>query len=88
MHTVLCWNLGGNLFSPRMSTHHKIYKKNYKVQFSIINKYNVFLSNFAIKVALLSLEQLLKGVFVIAAPPTMGVGTSEEYGVPLLDDSI
>ena len=29
--------------------------------------------------ALLSLKQLLRGVFVIAAPPTMGVGTSEEY---------
>jgi hypothetical protein len=28
--------------------------------------------------ALLSLEQLLNGVFVIAAPPKMGVGTSEE----------
>ena len=34
---------------------------------------------FTIKMALLSLEQLLRGVFVIAAPPTMGVGTSEEY---------
>ena len=29
--------------------------------------------------ALLSLDQSLRGVFVIVAPPTMGVGTSEEY---------
>ena len=35
--------------------------------------------------ALLSLEQLLRGVFVIAVTPTMGVGTSEGIGVPLLD---
>ena len=40
---------------------------------SIINKI------MTIKMALLSLEQLLRGIFVIAAPPTMGVGTSEEY---------
>ena len=29
--------------------------------------------------ALLYLEQLLRGVFVIAVPPTMGVGKFEEY---------
>ena len=28
---------------------------------------------------LLSLELLFRGGFVIAVPPTMGVGTSEEY---------
>ena len=38
-----------------------------------------FMSNFTIKMALLSLEQLLRGVFVIAIPPTMDLGTSEEY---------
>ena len=36
-------------------------------------------SPFTIKMALLSLEQLLRGVFVIAVPPTMGVGTFQEY---------
>ena len=43
------------------------------------NKKNTFFSNFTIKMALLSLEQLLRGVFVIATPPTMDLGTSEEY---------
>ena len=43
----------------------------------IHNKYvERILSNFTI---VLSLEQLLRGVFVLAAPPTMGVGTSKEY---------
>ena len=43
------------------------------------------------KITLKTLEQLLRGVFVTAAPSTMGVGTSEEYrrtAVTLLDDSI
>ena len=43
------------------------------------NKQNTFFSNFTLKMALLSLEQLLRGVFVIAMPPTMDLGTSEEY---------
>ena len=38
--------------------------------------------------ALLSLEQLLGGVFVIAVPPKIGVGTSEEYRHALLDNYI
>ena len=50
----------------------------FELKLDYLNKYN-FLSNFTLKMALLSLEQLLRGVFVIAVPPTMGVGTSEEY---------
>ena len=34
---------------------------------------------FTIKMVLPSLEKLLRGIFVIAAPPTMGVDTPEEY---------
>ena len=45
---------------------------------SAINKQNNFLSIFTIKMVLLSLEQLLRGVFVITAPPTMGVGQCHE----------
>ena len=43
------------------------------------NKYYNFLSSCTIKMELLPLEQLLRGVFVIAAAPTMVVGTSEKY---------
>ena len=45
------------------------------------NKKNTFFSNFTKKMALLFLEQLLRGVFVIATPPTMDWGTSEEIGI-------
>ena len=34
---------------------------------------------FTIKMTVLALEQLLKGVFVIIAPSKMSVGTSEDY---------
>ena len=54
-----------------------------------LNKQKDFLSNFSLNLAILSLKQLLRGVFAIAAPPIMGVGTSvRSIGVPLLDESI